>query len=277
MPPQQSSSTTTTTSSSKLTFTKKNQNMTKLPTYAKVHKRPIPHPAPPTPYTGPSTPKTIYVSTSTPKMSVVTRVRKLLRQAEKRATAALHNNASSHKHRGRAGAGTGAGSQAELLAKVQEALRREEVHVKATGRAIGKAVAVGEYFRRPPTETEGYRVEVRTGGVMVVDDVEVDEEAKQRVLEQAEVWRREVESGVEEGSGRVLSKAAIKKRRSRLRKMGVVDGQGKEDEKVGDVEEEEEQEEGEGTGEAEEAEEEELPESRTRWVNMVDVVIGLKG
>ncbi|PYH83976.1 hypothetical protein BO82DRAFT_352363, partial [Aspergillus uvarum CBS 121591] len=140
-----------------LTFTKKNQNMTKLPKYAKITKRPIPHPTPSTPYTGSSVPKTIYVSTTTPKMSVVTRVRKLLRQAEKRATSGLHSTK-----------GRGGKTQAERVAQVQEALRREEVHVKATGRAIAKAVAVGEYLRDAAGGAE-FRVTVTTGSVLVVD------------------------------------------------------------------------------------------------------------
>ncbi|RAK77163.1 ribonuclease P subunit p20 family protein [Aspergillus fijiensis CBS 313.89] len=221
-----------------LTFTKKNQNMTKLPKYARITKRPIPHPAPSTPYTGADIPKTIYVSTTTPKMSVVTRVRKLLRQAERRATAGLHSTKGGRQHHG-------GRTQAERVAQVQEALRREEVHVKATGRAIAKAVAVGEYLRDAAGGGE-FRVTVTTGSVLVVDDVEVDEAAKKRVVEGAERMRREVESGVEEGSGRVLSKAAIKKRRRAVRGLESA------------------------------VKEEELPESRTRWVNMVDVVVGLK-
>ncbi|RAH42058.1 ribonuclease P subunit p20 family protein [Aspergillus brunneoviolaceus CBS 621.78] len=221
-----------------LTFTKKNQNMTKLPKYAKITKRPIPHPAPSTPYTGSNVPKTIYVSTTTPKMSVVTRVRKLLRQAEKRATAGLHSTKGGRQqHGGR--------TQAERVAQVQEALRREEVHVKATGRAIAKAVAVGEYLRDAAGGGE-FRVTVTTGSVLVVDDVEVDEAAKKRVVEGAERMRREVESG-----------SAVKGEK----REGEGEGKG----------------EG-GLGEEEEGEdeEEELPESRTRWVNMVDVVVGLK-
>ncbi|OJK03192.1 hypothetical protein ASPACDRAFT_40516 [Aspergillus aculeatus ATCC 16872] len=236
--------------------------MTKLPKYAKITKRPIPHPAPSTPYTGSNVPKTIYVSTTTPKMSVVTRVRKLLRQAEKRATAGLHSTKGGRHNGGR--------TQAERVAQVQEALRREEVHVKATGRAIAKAVAVGEYLRDAAGGGE-FRVTVTTGNVLVVDDVEVDEAAKKRVVEGAERMRREVETGVEEGSGRVLSKAAIKKRRRALRGLGsVVKGEKREGEGEGEAEG--------GPGEKEEGEdeEEELPESRTRWVNMVDVVVGLK-
>ncbi|RAL10307.1 ribonuclease P subunit p20 family protein [Aspergillus homomorphus CBS 101889] len=262
MPPEQP--TTTTTPKPKpnhnpLHFEKKNQSMTKLPNYAKITKRPIPHPTPPTPYT--ALPKIIYVSTTTPKMSVVTRVQKFLRQAEKRATAALQNPSGNKRSSGHGQQGK---PQAERVARVQEALRREEVHVKATGRAIPKAVAVGEWFGAPG-RAEEFSVRVVTGSVLVVDDVEEDEEGRRDAVLRAERMRREVLAGVEEGSGRVLSKAALKKRRRVVKSFGlelkVEDKEGADDNGN----------EGDGKGEGEE-----LPESRTRWVNMVDVVVGLK-
>ncbi|OOF95936.1 hypothetical protein ASPCADRAFT_5268 [Aspergillus carbonarius ITEM 5010] len=206
-----------------LQFEKKNQTMPRLPKHLKVQKRPIPHPPTPSPYSGSSSPKTIYVSSSSPTMGVIKRVQKYLRAAENRATGTVLG-----KNKGRR-------EQIAALAKSQEALKKEEVFVKATGRAMERALKVGKWFEAEERKEE-YSVRVKTGSVVVVDDVVEDGEGEGEgdIEERKERLRREIEKGG-------LSKAAVRKRK---RDVARIEG--------------------------------EVPETRTRWVNMVEVAISLK-
>jgi ribonuclease P/MRP protein subunit POP7 len=134
---------------------------------AKVEKRPIPHAPVASPYAGSSVPKIVYVASKTPFMSAVKRVQKLLRQAEKRATAgvSLEDTQTTEKQK--------------LAALAKAAETREEIFVKATGKAIEKALNVGKWFEEKEAE---YAVRVITGSVLVVDDVVEDEEKKEAEL-----------------------------------------------------------------------------------------------
>ncbi|KAL2828801.1 Rpp20 subunit of nuclear RNase MRP and P-domain-containing protein [Aspergillus pseudoustus] len=166
------------TDMSTLNFERKNQHMVKLPKSAKIHKRPIPHPATASPYAGSSTPKTVYVSSSTPYMAAVKRVQKLLRHAEKRATAAVEASFNGNKHRGRSG-GRSSGATEKLVAALakgegQKDISNEEVFIKATGKAIETAMRAAKWFESSGREAE-YSVKVETGSVLVVDDVEEGE------------------------------------------------------------------------------------------------------
>ncbi|RAH52866.1 hypothetical protein BO85DRAFT_175314 [Aspergillus piperis CBS 112811] len=206
-----------------LEFEKKNQKMPKLPKHVKVKKRPIPHPSTPSPYSGSSSPKTIYVSSSSPTMGVVKRVQKYLRAAENRATAKLLSGNNKGKKGDRR-------NQITQLAQSNEALKKEEVFVKATGRAMERALKVGKWFE---ARGEEYTVSVKTGSVLVVDDA----------VEESERLKKEVEEAkLKDGNGD-LSKSAMRKRK---RAVARLEG------------------------------EEELPETRTRWVNMVEVAVSLK-
>ncbi|OJJ72687.1 hypothetical protein ASPBRDRAFT_176078 [Aspergillus brasiliensis CBS 101740] len=214
-----------------LEFEKKNQNMPKLPKHVKIQKRPIPHPSTPSPYSGSSSPKTIYVSSSSPTMGVVKRVQKYLRAAENRATAKLIGGKKNSDRR----------HQIAQLAKSNEALKKEEVFVKATGRAMERALKVGKWFE---ARGEEYTVSVKTGSVLVVDDVVEDEEERKKAVEESERMKREIEETKQKGeNGAELSKSAMRKRK---RAVARLEG------------------------------EEELPETRTRWVNMVEVAVSLK-
>ncbi|KAE8144067.1 Rpp20 subunit of nuclear RNase MRP and P-domain-containing protein [Aspergillus pseudotamarii] len=203
-----------------LTFEKKNKDMLKLPKHAGIQKRPIPHAPIASPYAGSSVPKIVYMSTNTPFMSAVKRVQKFLRQAEKRATASV--NLSSTKKRDR--------ERLAQIARGNESLKKEEVFVKATGRAIEKALRVGKWFEERESE---YAVRVETGSVLVVDDVVEDEERKRKLEEKVK------------GDALQGSESAAKKQRRAANALAV-------------------------------AEEEELPETRTRWVNKVEVSIAFK-
>ncbi|KAJ5386169.1 hypothetical protein N7509_008710 [Penicillium cosmopolitanum] len=196
----------------KLEFEKRNQDLVKLPKYAKVEKRPIPHAPVASPYAGPSVPKVVYVSSNTPFMSAVKRVQKLLRQAEKRATAkiSLEDTRKTEKQK--------------LAELANSAEQREEVFVKATGRAIEKVLNVGKWFEEKESE---YSVRVNTGSVLVVDDKE---------QKQNDTTKTEPEQGIAKSDA---------KKRKRQEKPEASDDY-------------------------------ELPETRTRWIKMVEVAISLK-
>ncbi|KAL2223165.1 Rpp20 subunit of nuclear RNase MRP and P-domain-containing protein [Thermoascus aurantiacus ATCC 26904] len=243
-----------------LHFEKKNKDLLRLPKYARIKKRPIPHPPAASPYAGPSVPKVVYVSTKTPFMSAAKRVQKLLRHAERRATAGVD-------------IGNGRMSEKERIARMaqgQENLKREEVFIKATGRAIEKALSVGRWFEQRADE---YAVRVKTGSVLVVDDIEEDEEEKRRLIEQEqkEKQKQEQQQQQQGQEGEVpsstttttttkstdteqqqqqpdstapSSKSASKKRKRRAKSTVSTDA--------------------------------ELPETRTRWVNMVEIAVTLK-
>ncbi|KAJ5156062.1 hypothetical protein N7492_008865 [Penicillium capsulatum] len=244
----------------KLQFEKKNQDLVKLPkcllplppsagiyherltpgpTDAQVEKRPIPHAPIASPYAGASVPKIVYVSTGTPFMSAVKRVQKLLRQAEKRATASisLEDTRTTEKQK------------ISQLAKVSEL--REEVFVKATGRAIEKALNVGKWFEGKETE---YAVRVTTGSVLVVDDVVENEQKKewlklQRLKDQGQAGKDGSDTqqrGAGADSTPPQEQAAKPSAKKRKRQNPAP---------LEDVE---------------------LPECRTRWVKTVEVAVTLK-
>ncbi|KAI2792498.1 hypothetical protein POX_b02536 [Penicillium oxalicum] len=221
----------------KLQFEKKNQNITKLPKYAKVEKRPIPHAAVASPYAGASVPKIVYVSSKTPFMSAVKRVQKLLRQAEKRATANVS-------------LGDGRKSEQQKLAELAKvAEKREEVFVKATGRAIEKALNVGKWFEEKDAE---YAVRTKTGSVLVVDDIVEDEEMKGREIQKGRRERELQDAQESEVSGQIADPAESKPSVQSVKKQK-----------------------GKRTASAV-SEDEDLPESRTRWIKMVEVAVSLK-
>ncbi|KAL4808816.1 Rpp20 subunit of nuclear RNase MRP and P-domain-containing protein [Aspergillus unguis] len=282
-----------------LHFERKNQDMVKLPKYAKINKRPIPHAPISSPYAGPSVPKIIYVSSSTPYMSAVKRVQKLLRQAEKRATASIVHKNKNNRNQSRNAQSQSNRSQGTkeetLLAALargeeREQLNAEEVFVKATGKAMDTALRVGRWFQRKEREAE-YKVRVSTGSVLVVDDVEEDESERERILSEAgkvngdAIAKDDSENKAAAGAGdettvlttttgsgegdttimtdksgetatamepktanpsaKPLSKSALRKRK---RAAGLAAS-------LADTE---------------------LPESRTRWVNSVEVAVSLK-
>ena len=146
----------------------------------------------------------VYISTSTPFLSAVKRVEKLLRLADKRlvqaaTTRSKQNGPAARKGwKGRKGdAGRGGGEDevlgiAEEVERLKEEGRRkkggkggavdedgdghdaagEEVLVKGTGRAIAKVLDLAGWFQQ---RGDVYVVRLRTGSVGAVDDVEIDE------------------------------------------------------------------------------------------------------
>ncbi|OJJ03337.1 hypothetical protein ASPVEDRAFT_134369 [Aspergillus versicolor CBS 583.65] len=281
------SSNKTPSQSADLQFERKNHDMVKLPKYARIHKRPIPHAPVASPYAGPSTPKIIYISSTTPYMSAVKRVQKLLRHAEKRATASV-SAAVAEKSKQQKRTHGNQNQQERLLAALargeeREQLSSEEVFVKATGKAMKVALRVGRWFESGGREAE-YKVRIKTGSVLVVDDVEEDEEGRDGFLKEVERTKDgpgAVQGGSENkdsddttmlttttlsGAGdttmmtekskesATATEAAPSKplSRSQLRKRKRA------------------------AGLAASIAETELPETRTRWVNSVEVAISLK-
>ncbi|KAI4132528.1 MAG: hypothetical protein LQ338_000627 [Usnochroma carphineum] len=144
----------------------------RLPSNARIHKRPLLHPPIPSPYASSSQQKVVYISTHTPFISAVKRVRKLLSLVEARST-----QSSSSK----IDLVNGKGSDREKLRALERSIdaegkgkQGEEVILKATNRAIEKALGLAVFFQGQ----EGFRVRLRTGTVGAVDDVEEMEKPK---------------------------------------------------------------------------------------------------
>lgn len=167
-------------------------------------------------------------------MSAVKRVQKLLKEAEKRATAKVDLADKNKKHK------------LDQLKKGTEALQKEEIFIKATGRAVDKAVNVGKWF----DAKEEYSTRVKTGSVMVVDDIVEDEELKEQLRQKTKSKSPSADDQASESAAQAssrlggktdgsLSVRSTKKRKNRAR---VDDNTA-------------------------------LPESRTRWVKMVEIAV----
>ncbi|KAL9617914.1 MAG: hypothetical protein Q9160_007341 [Pyrenula sp. 1 TL-2023] len=156
--------------SAQLHFEKKNKKQPQLPPNVVVQRRPINHPPIASPYVGAHVPKVIYVSTSTPLMATVKRVRKLLHQVEKRATSKIKIPDPKQQS-----AKKGDKEFLEAVELAAKEARKEAVYVKASGRAVEKALKVGEWLKEKDGSVD---VKVGTGSAIVVDDlVEVEPES----------------------------------------------------------------------------------------------------
>ncbi|KAM0718219.1 hypothetical protein Q7P37_006551 [Cladosporium fusiforme] len=156
------------------------KKLPRLPKEAQISKRPLLHPAIPSPYTSSSSQKVVYVSARTPFMSAIKRVEKLLQLADKRDVQAATTLAKKNKRKRRRDEYDGEdeiGAIARFAEEGREKKKRvggvsgEEVMIKGTGKAIGKVMEMGCWF----SQRDGFEVKVRTGSVGAVDDVEVPE------------------------------------------------------------------------------------------------------
>ncbi|KAI9842958.1 MAG: hypothetical protein M1837_006695 [Sclerophora amabilis] len=125
---------------------------------AHIEKRPLLHPAITSPYAGASHEKAVYVSASTPFIAAVKRVRKFLDNIEKRSRQSELRSSSGKD------LNTIEPNHAPAKKKGHEP---EEVVLKATGKAIERALELALYFQRQPD----CRVVIRTGSVGTVDDI----------------------------------------------------------------------------------------------------------
>lgn len=102
-------------------------------------------------------------------MATVKRVRKLLHQVEKRATSRIKIPDPKQQS-----AKKGDKRFLEAVELAAKEARKEAVYVKASGRAVEKALKVGEWLK----EKDGVDVKVDTGSAIVVDDlVEMEPES----------------------------------------------------------------------------------------------------
>ncbi|KAH8601942.1 Rpp20 subunit of nuclear RNase MRP and P-domain-containing protein [Bisporella sp. PMI_857] len=132
--------------------TAQHTKLPRLPDSQKIQKRPLIHPPIPSPHTGSSTPKIIYISASSPFIATVKRVRKLLSHIEARSgPSTLSSNLTS-----------------QIQAGIQQRRKKgEEVILKGTGKAIEKVLQLVVYWQAQQYVV----VKVRTGSVGAVDDV----------------------------------------------------------------------------------------------------------
>lgn len=171
----------------------KKTKLPKLPPNATVSKRPLHHAAIPSPYSGASQQKVVYVGTRTPFLSAVKRVEKLLRLSDKRlvqsATTLARQKGQNGRKRKRQD-DDAADEIGDIARQVESAKAKrkaggltagddevegagEEVLLKGTGKAIPKVMEMGCWFQ----QRQEYMVTVRTGSVAAVDDIDVPEGA----------------------------------------------------------------------------------------------------
>ncbi|KAL7269675.1 hypothetical protein RUND412_007649 [Rhizina undulata] len=122
-----------------------------LPDHKALSKRPLLHPPIPRPTA--SSQKIIYISATTPFASAATRIRKLL----------LLESPSNGQRQPRRGNKSKEARQERDAASGEEGV----VRLKATGRAVEKALHLGAYFRSERTSS----VHLQIGGIDVVDDI----------------------------------------------------------------------------------------------------------
>jgi len=139
---------------------RKNHSLHRLPPNATIRRRPLNHGPVASPYAGAEVQKVVYVSSSTPTMAAVKRVKKLLHYVEKRATQKVDLLQSGEQQ----------GMRKVAEASQRLTCEREGVLVKASGRAMERALRIAQWFRNVEKEML-CKVEVRTGSVSVVDDI----------------------------------------------------------------------------------------------------------
>ncbi|RMZ84047.1 hypothetical protein DV737_g1355, partial [Chaetothyriales sp. CBS 132003] len=182
------------------------------------------------PFAGADVQKVVYVSSKTPLMAAVKRVRKFLMQIEKRATQDVRLVERGEREGMR------------RLVEARERMKKEEVMVKASGRAMAKAVAVGRWFEDKETEWQLLGA--------------VEEEANATAPSIVAVDVGPIAEGLAEQNEHVVSTSDVaesaaeparkKKRRKRTRKRRAL------------------------------SDTDEMPEQRLRWIKTVEVAISFK-
>jgi ribonuclease P/MRP protein subunit POP7 len=227
-------------------------------------------------HAGATVPKVVYVSRRTPLMSAVKRVKKMLLQIEKRSML-------------KTGVDGSVKDRMRLLAQTNEEIRknREEVVVKASGRAMEQALRVGEWFRNKEKEML-CGVEVRAGSVSVVDDiVEADGEDDEEDGAGHDKGNEEVVVGQEEDSrvecGDTTLELLGDVTTTTINEEASV-GKGAVDKKTTEIDGAPAETETKGKRSRKRKrkkrptyDEDELPEARIRWVKTVEVAITLMG
>ncbi|KAH4274597.1 hypothetical protein HBI04_003500 [Parastagonospora nodorum] len=139
------------------------RKLPKLPPNTTISRRPLLRPSLPTPFSSSASPKVLYITSSTPFVPALKRIRKLLAEIQQRGKQSQRK-----KHSGLKSGEVEKGI-VDGLARKKGGAEGEKVYVKATGRAIPKALGLGVEFQGE----EGCVVRVEMGSVRAVDDVEV--------------------------------------------------------------------------------------------------------
>lgn len=207
-----------------------------------MSKRPLLRPAIASKYAGQDAQKVVYVSTRTPFISAVKRVRSLLAAIGKRSTqSAIANSSSLSKNKN--DNSIDAAIAAATTKWGRNADDEEEVAIKATGKAIEKGMNLALFFAQQPD----CRIRIRTGSVNAIDDVEFGKEThKSRGGGGAAMEERQEEEEVE-------GRAEVERNRLQDHNDDVTAETVKEQE-----------------------EEEDLPETRIRTTGLLEVFVSLR-
>lgn len=143
----------------------------------KRQKRPILRPGIPSPYSGDSQQKVIYVSAKTPFISAVKRAERLLHLSDKRLVQSATQLSKKNRRMGADDEIVGIAREVERQKqkKKKGAEIREEVVLKGTGKAIGKVMELGLWFQQRYQE---YKLRLETGSIGAIEDVEYEESVK---------------------------------------------------------------------------------------------------
>lgn len=150
---------------------------------SRIQKRPLHHPPVPSSRASSSTEKIIYISSKTPFMSAVQRIRTHLTQISKRKSQSINDTTHSSTSKGAQIRRKAGGDR--ILAQALEEIERaenspgggEEVIVKGTGKAIEKVMGIAGFFQENAA-TEGVKVRLTTGSVWAIDDISVSNEGE---------------------------------------------------------------------------------------------------
>ena len=196
----------------------------------KITKRPLFRPNIPSPYSGRQNQKVVYISSKTPFVSAVKRVRRLLYLAEKRdlqaqtststSTSTTFGNTGTYRRgeattKGRSGSAFAAFDALTSASANRDASGKrkpEEVLIKATGKAIAKAINLALFFQ----QQKDCVVAVRTGSAHAIDDIEVVKE-KKKMKQMDEIDQEELDAVDNKDRNGGLEKA---------KKTGENDGKG---------------------------------------------------
>ncbi|CAI9627423.1 hypothetical protein GT037_004430 [Alternaria burnsii] len=167
------------------------QKLPKLPKNTKIVTRPLLHAPLSSPFSSSGSAKTLYITATTPYIPTVKRVRKLLNEVVKREKQSAN---SLNKARGRGGRYAEANGrleardvEAEIVGEMGRTgssnnvgkrgivgqgkdKGREQIYLKATGRAIPRALELGLRFQ----SEEDCWVKIELGNVSAIDDIEVE-------------------------------------------------------------------------------------------------------
>ncbi|KAI9776824.1 MAG: hypothetical protein M1835_005403 [Candelina submexicana] len=216
---------------------KKLQRLRNKPPDARIQKRPMLRPPIVSPYAGKQAQKVVYISSKTPFVSAVKRTRKLLNQIDKRSMGKVNL--------------LGKGKDRDKIVQTGrvEKGEPEEVVLKATGKAIEKALGLALFFQGQ----EDCKVKIRTGSIMVVDDIIEVPGPKSKV------------------SGVLEKEAAAGQKRKRP--SDDIDGKATGDSVIGKQTEGEPDPEATSTDEEAKGAEDEIPETQMRQTSMIEIAV----